>query len=109
MPFEPLPTSVLSGDIGLSVGYATSVGNALLKCCLWIECLAGNLASVDVSSCDYVTASGNLTLTEEPSGNQSFDGIIAAKLLLADWLDGLLHSVFGRMEPFVGGNGGDVT
>jgi hypothetical protein len=93
----------------LRVGYAASVGNALLKCCLWIECLAGNLAAVDVAPSDHVAASGNLALTEEPSGYESFDGIISAKLLLADWLDGLLHGVCGRLEPFIESNARDVA
>jgi len=79
------------GDMGLRVGYAPSVGNALLKCCLWIECLAGNLASVDVAPGDDVAACGNLALTEEPSRNESLDGIVSAKLSFADGLNGLLH------------------
>jgi hypothetical protein len=101
--------SFSGGDIGLRVGDAASVGNALLKCHPWIECLAGNLTSVDIASGDGVAACGNLTLAEEPSGNESFDWKISAKLLLADWFDGLLHGLCGRLEPFIEGNACDVA
>jgi len=60
-----------------------------------------DFAPVDIAPGYDPAACGNLSLTEKPSGNQSLDGVVSAKLFLADGSSGLSHGFKGHIPLIV--------